>query len=367
MAASVPLAIFLICFVMLLVWLHRKGRHLGKRTSSVVPPAVPGCKDYDRSCLPVCAQCVRLAEDGCKRCERAGTPHCLADIRSNSSGRRTSIRWLHFPKCGATLAVSVLSYACADEVPDWHTIGMALRGGRIDVRMAHAIDGRHAARGSRCGGRLLLPFDGHRPVAPLVPLPSAAPRDSRGLVAMFRRPAQRLISAYLDNLHAWGLKSKERLMLKSRAATVGAFARYPGIAGCMAKMLAGYQCAANVELQSGKVVRAALATLRSPRFLFIGLTEEWDASICLLHRMLPGGSRPLLGEFRQLGHSVNSHRAVSWLPPSNIDGEYNASVLGGFVDEADTAIYIEAERIFRRNLAKHGPPSMKLETTSSNY
>jgi hypothetical protein len=120
----------------------------------------------------------------------------------------------------------------------------------------------------------------------------------------------------------------------------------------MAKMLAGYDCAAQIDLTDGQLLRAALGVLRSDRFAFVGLVEFWDASICLLHRTLPGASRPLVAEFRSLGHSVNSHRAIGWMPPSDTDGFYNESVLEGFIDVVDEAIYAEAEIIFRHNLER---------------
>lgn len=308
------------------------------------------CPDFNASCVPFCEACHRLARSGCSHCERLRRPKCVTPKREaalNASAelhQRQALRWLHFPKCGSTLAISILAYACPEQVPAWHAAGMALRGGRVDVRMAHALRARSAARGVRCGGRLRLPFDGHRPVSL---------RDKSGLVAMFRRPAQRLISAYLDNYHAWGLPREHRMHLKARAPTIAAFARYPGIAGCMTKMLAGHQCAEPVDLTDGRILRAALAVLQSSRFAFIGLAEEWSASICLLHRMLPGLSQPILAEFRHLGHSVNSHRDIDWLPNAAADGEYNESVLAGFVDEADEQVYAEAARIFRRNLGRH--------------
>ena len=243
--------------------------------------------------------------------------------------------------------MSVLGHACAGHIPMWHVVGMAVRGGRLDIRMSHALGARHATRGARCGGQLLLPFAGHAPV-------SALDRSRGGLVAMFRRPAQRLISAYLDNRHAWGLPSRQRQTLKHTAPTVARFARHPGIRGCMAKMLAGYMCAdPHVELADGRVLATALRVLRSPAFAFIGLAEEWDASVCLLHRVLPAGGRPMVAEFRHFGHSVNSHRDIPWLPASARDGEYNESVLEGFVDEVDEAVYAEARRLFRQRWQRY--------------
>ena len=46
-----------------------------------------------------------------------------------------------------------------------------------------------------------------------------------------------------------------------------------------------------VSLADGTVLRTALAVLHSERFAFVGIVEEWDASICLLHHTLGGGSR----------------------------------------------------------------------------
>ena len=295
--------VFLAAFALLL-GLRRRRQRSGGNVGGMGRSGQP-CRDFNASCATPCPACVRWSRDGCARCRMMNRPLCRAadDNRTTTSlQHRRPVRWLHFPKCGATLAVSIISYACADTVPAWHVVGMALRGGRVDVRMAHAVGGRHRAHGARCGGRLLLPFDGHQPVSP---------RDAAdGLVAMFRRPSQRLISAYLDNYHTWGLPRAERARIKLTAPTIASFARHPGVAGCFTKMLTGHHCAAHVDLRDGSIVREALAVLRSGRFAFVGLVEEWAASVCLLHRMLPGDSTPLLAEFRQLGHSINSHRGI---------------------------------------------------------
>jgi hypothetical protein len=315
-------------------WLHRFAP-----ASAQQPAKSEECFDYNVSCATPCPTCMRMSRSACARCDRGSGPACSAGNHTTTQMRQ-AIRWLHFPKCGSTLAVSIVAYACSDSVPAWHAAGMALKGGRIDVRMAHAVGARGRTRGARCEGRLLLPFDGHRPVSA---------RDTH-LVAMFRRPSQRLISAYLDNYHAWGLARKERAQLKALAPTVSSFARYPGVAGCYAKMLAGHQCAERIDLSDGTVLQRALEVLQSGRFAFIGLVEEWASSICLFHRTLPGSARPMIAEFRHLGHSVNSHRDIPWLPTSQVDGKYNESVLEGFVDAVDERVYEEAAAIFRRNL-----------------
>ena len=86
--------------------------------------------------------------------------------------------------------------------------------------------------------------------------------------------------------------------------------------------------------------------------------------------MMDDGTRPWLAEFRQLGHSHNSmrnaRRALTYVAAATTAtarglrqratarAGYNESELGDFVDREDEAIYAEAVRIFRRNLARYG-------------
>jgi hypothetical protein len=59
----------------------------------------------------------------------------------------------------------------------------------------------------------------------------------------------------------------------------------------MTKMLLGYRCADDVALTP---TLAAKAHHRLAHDLaFVGLTEEWDASVCLFHQMLGGHAREI--------------------------------------------------------------------------
>eukprot|EP00316_Scyphosphaera_apsteinii_P001709 CAMPEP_0119304130 /NCGR_PEP_ID=MMETSP1333-20130426/5428_1 /TAXON_ID=418940 /ORGANISM="Scyphosphaera apsteinii, Strain RCC1455" /LENGTH=293 /DNA_ID=CAMNT_0007306957 /DNA_START=379 /DNA_END=1260 /DNA_ORIENTATION=- len=286
------------------------------------------------------------------------------------------------------MGISVMHYACGNEVPAWHLVYMAMVGDQIDVRMAHSIGARHSTSGSRCQGRLLLPFAGHYPVFAREvrpsPLGSILNRQLShgGIAAMFRHPAQRLISAFLDNWHAWGIsKHANRAQMKKIAPTVDLWARHDGVASCMTKMLAGLDCGGKLDSDADSkraLLKRALHTLRSPAFAFVGLVEEWDASICLFHRMMGGGSRPIAAEFRSLGHSSNSQSMTKAQKESRHGrshplgkcrltnsagvcfdrmarrGQYNISVLGDFVDTLDEKIYHEAVLIFRRSSIKYG-------------
>jgi len=300
--------------------------------------------------------------------------------RNDNAGM--SVRWVHIPKCGSTLGVSLLAYGCTPSHPAWHIVFMAIAGGSIDVRMAHAIDARHNSSGTRCDGRIWLPFRGHDAVdhekelvaGPAGAIAHAAARTARGggLAAMFRRPSQRLISAFLDNYHAWGIaRHTNRARMKKQAPTVDLWARIPGVAACQTKMLSGLNCGDLVPEGRGPALLArATALVRSTAFVFVGLVEEWDASICLLHATLGRGTRPMLAELQSLGHSSNSRTlrargdglgpcrllsaAGGCFDASSAKGRYNESVLGGWRDELDDALYAVVVDVYRANLARHG-------------
>ena len=121
-----------------------------------------GCVDFRSDCLRPreLPEARELAQPACERC---GAATCAAPPRNAS---RPPVRWLHIPKCGSSLATTVLGYACASTVPPWHAVYMAMAGGQVDVRMGHALRARHDLSGARCDGALLLPFTGHHALRP---------------------------------------------------------------------------------------------------------------------------------------------------------------------------------------------------------
>ena len=67
-------------------------------------------------------------------------------------------------------------------------------------------------------------------------------------VALFRDPRRRLVSAWNDQKHSYGLGSyytngrgsdEERAAMLSSAKTIEEFAEWPGIRSCQTKMLVG--------------------------------------------------------------------------------------------------------------------------------
>merc|ERR1712217_985063 len=81
------------------------------------------------------------------------------------------------------------------------------------------------------------------------------------------------------------------------------------------------------------------ARRRLRRYAFVGITEHWDLSICLLHAMFGGDCHPT--EFENVrDFSQNTKR-------------YDTSILNGFVDRFDGALYDEAWAIFSENLRRY--------------
>eukprot|EP00438_Fugacium_kawagutii_P032691 Skav221352 [mRNA] locus=scaffold1845:222188:222670:+ [translate_table: standard] len=77
-------------------------------------------------------------------------------------------------------------------------------------------------------------------------------------------------------------------------------------------------------------------------FAFVGLTEEWELSVCLFHAKFGGPCQAI--EF------VNTRPTQR---PNN-SKSYDTSILNGWVDEIDAPVYAEAKRLFHDDLARYG-------------
>jgi len=83
----------------------------------------------------------------------------------------------------------------------------------------------------------------------------------------------------------------------------------------------------------------ALAVKRIHEFAFVGITEDWNLSICLLHAMFGGTCSSVELENTRVG----TNRSVDL---------YDTSELGNWTDVYDRVIYKEATQIFHDNLQK---------------
>lgn len=156
-------------------------------------------------------------------------------------------------------------------------------------------------------------------------------------IIMLRQPEQRLISAYYYHQHSWPLWYYGRF-----ATDLLEFAQV--VSGCAVRMLtregwAPVPCG-GPEPASGAEVILARQRLREG-FVFVGITDEWDMSVCLLHAVFGGAC--LASDFADNNAGTNSSQEL-----------YDTSELMGFTDAADGALYKEALAIFAEQQQHYG-------------
>lgn len=177
------------------------------------------------------------------------------------------------------------------------------------------------------------------------------PEASGHFFGMIRQPEQRLIS-----LHTYAINENERQPTSPFAFPPSDIRDFFDVAtGGMVYQLThddpdenfctGHS--ANYNAVTDADVEEAVRVINED-FAFVGITEQWDLSICLMHEMFGGectadqfeahnpGIDPETGEVQATG-SV-----------------YDVSVLEGRVDTQDRILYAEALRIFERNLEEYG-------------
>ena len=250
----------------------------------------------------------------------------------------TAIRWLHVPKAGSAFINVAARFGCRDVEP------AALPAFEVALNFTRW---RESNPHVRCPG-LLPSWAGHRPV-------QKHELRQRVLVAIFRRPAQRLLSGFHhredghpQSMIAPGMAPAQRLaMRRACRGDPGAYARWPGIAGCATKMILGWSCASDRALRPADVSRAV--RVMRDHFAYVGLTEHWETSVCVFHRMMrqPGGPSPSELALTHLGPLRTHHSTPAAF-------EYDESPLRGFTDEADEAVYAAVSERFWADARRTG-------------
>ncbi len=276
-----------------------------------------------------------------------------------ATSRLRHIWWLHVPKAGTSFSQTVFHWAC-DHGKYKGTIGWNI------------AKGTHHPPRAACGSnisteqRLDKSAQQQRQVknssrTPMVndinyhqPLSEAARRQPNSVVALFRRPAQRLLSAFywmkqkpwccsLD----WGFTPKHRAEVNDMA-TAAEMARQPWALGCQTKLLLGERC-----FSPGSAAKRPSALARALSFIngssrgggmrFVGLQEHWERSVCLWHARFGG---PLYAA--ELSNTRPTNGASS--------AGYDERELGGVFDPKDEAVYAMAAARFWREVAEFSAP-----------
>eukprot|EP00440_Ansanella_granifera_P076703 gb/GFBE01083230.1/.p1 GENE.gb/GFBE01083230.1/~~gb/GFBE01083230.1/.p1 ORF type:complete len:327 (+),score=61.16 gb/GFBE01083230.1/:1-981(+) len=242
------------------------------------------------------------------------------------------LKWMHIPKTGTSIlnALAHLPGVC-EGIPEDLTIDEDHFGPHFEVSFMSSVC-RQSCPGLDCHHD----WRTHHAIG----LEYEEYYNGHGVV-MFRQPEQRAISFY--NYVSIPGGTFYNPSFQKMFPTVRSFAEHAE--GCMARQLtenSGQPCAGLVAA-AGKVTGHQLALAKKrlrEGFVFVGITEQWDLSICLLHAQF--GGECSAKEFENIRPGAASS-----------DDGYDTSVLDGFVDEADGEIYQVALDIFSENLAKY--------------
>jgi len=196
-------------------------------------------------------------------------------------------------------------------------------------------------------------------------------RPGAQVVAMFRQPEDRLVSAYfhmrdlLRKPRSKGVRGLPRLewpqspvgccwkdwgwepsvfvrVHKDVAAAVPPERALARFTGCMTNMVLGYGCMSQHATSPADARRAVEQRLR--HFLFVGDQGQWNMSLCLFNAIMTGRRFVLP---RQLANSRPT--STKLLDPANPAGSAIATR-----DPIDGELWNYVQRRFRRDVRRHG-------------
>jgi len=185
------------------------------------------------------------------------------------------------------------------------------------------------------------------------------------LVTMLRRPGQRLSSAYAHKGGPHGVPPPERDGLR----TILDYASYcPASVNGTAISQSAMQCAADKQCAyiAGRPCRLPEDTRdaigRMRRFAFVGLTELWNESVCLFHRLLGGSPLPIEFDAARQQGIASGAKLGGWydegalLPPLRTSYQEHSNSAnstppkGHVYDRHDAVLYAFAQMRFLREL-----------------
>jgi len=255
----------------------------------------------------------------------------LQDAGSTSGGAARPpsagmVAWIHAPKTGTSFANTL--YHNKHLCPDFPADRFLRRNDRVEDFLQCSEKLPWSCVQSFChGGVHQLFYGSHRGVGNLVDVV----KDH--LVGFFRQPEDRLVSAWYHGRHSWSGPPPQNITeFASR------------IQGCQVRTLTmeGWRrwevCGSRHKPSVGQVQQAVrlVSNMR-----FVGLTEQWDFSICLFHKVMNG--------------TCSDHDFVNMRPGSKrSDKDSTKASLGGSTDPYDTPLYEAAQRRFWDLMAENG-------------
>jgi len=242
--------------------------------------------------------------------------------------------WVHVPKCGSSLSNFLIHLpGVCPNVPENLTISEQTFGTQHLSEFKHIYD----PLGTGCPGAFSK-WGCHKGVDEL-----GYDEYYKGHgVIMLRQPEQRTTSAFLYGEIGWA-RPFPALSLREFAEVTQ---------GCAVRMVAGggrgpeESCGGNGTgvPPTQDQVQLAIHRLREG-FVFVGITEEWELSICLGHAKFGGSCR---------WDDFADSRVGMFSPMKKNNSAYDLTSLGGFRDPYDGELYEAAKQLFQEDLRRYG-------------
>eukprot|EP00439_Symbiodinium_sp_Y106_P084658 s1613_g26.t1 len=251
------------------------------------------------------------------------------------------LNWIHFPKCGSSLVNVIIhmpgfcpvldNVTMSDEIQGWCFLNTWFPQGCQQ----------------QCNTDYFLCGRPHHPVG------NYSSQEGH-LVGMFRDPDQRILSGYQGPFSRPTNNTDYRKVVIEGVCDRAAMARVMSLPqrpihefaeswkGGMTYQLLAPSDAHIMDPTRRKMTRedAVEAARRvTEGFAFVGITEEWDLSMCLFHKTFGGTCRA--SDF------VNTRPTFSG---KSAHTDYDTSELMGWHDDIDEIVYAAALKVFHKNL-----------------
>jgi len=307
---------------------------------------------------------------------------CVASLPPGGKPKTLNkpLEWIHIPKCGTSFGATIYGYLCtAEETPHVNPSDQSTncthcgevaknrnRGLYWDPKLRNMIpfsnlirrDGTrhrfHKYHAPYCdwSQRPHPPYSNHFAL-------SARPdrRQKTAALTMLRDPRRRLVSAWNNDKHSYGIRQRDTVKYLQN---ITAFVAHPAIKGCQTKMMVGRLCADGRSVTEG--VLAEAKTVLETTVAFVGLTDAFNASVCLFHHMHGGMPQPYMfetvGGLRSSKFLTSGYKKSKKYKPLPGGGERVPPEAWRTIapedDPMDMQLYAFARNLFVQRMKKYG-------------
>lgn len=277
---------------------------------------------------------------------------------SEAVKKATPLHWLHVPKTGSSFLNTLINVpGVCPGLPGDTVLTVDKFGARLMAGFSAAYDIPKVCPG--IDKETALSRFSHIGVGNLLYNRRLSYRGTgkKVLFGFFRQPEQRIISSYNDFLVAM---HRGDMYFNPTASWSGHSLHKPSnltefartVSGCGVRMLTrpGFSCGQRSEPTQSET-ETAIERLRSD-FAFVGITDQWDLSICLFSKMF--------------NTSCHAYQFSNTRPGTLANKKmYHTRGLDGYVDKHDGQLYNEAVEIFNQNLKRYNVNSQTCQACFS--